>query len=126
MNRDIIIDIKKIIQFSKLNIDLNLSDDLLIETFHNDIHWDGIAINYTLSEEFILKHWNKLHHHLIIINQKSLTPAFLCWLYRTYQEKEYFEFKNQNDDFLEHAKKIEEEVKIVMIEFNDRIRVKYL
>ena len=132
MDKDIIKEIKQIIQASDLllYIDLNLSDDLLIqefqdtvdwscvsryqkiseqfiekfqdkvdwgdictyqklsedfiEKFKDKINWEHISIHQTLSEEFILKHWHKLVHNLIIQSQKSLTPAFLYWLYRTY------------------------------------------
>ena len=138
MNEDIE-EIKQIIQDLELDVNLNLSDDLLIEKFEDQfhwhtvsrfqrlseefieqfqdkVHWDCISSNQNLSEGFILKHWNKLDHQLIIENQKSLTPAFLCWLYRTYQEEEYNLLKYKNDDFKEYALKIEEEVKIVMIE----------
>ena len=88
-----------------------------IEKFQDNFHWYYISSSQKLSEEFIVKNWNKLHHRKIIIDQESLTPAFLCWLYRTYQEDEYNWLKYKNNDFEEHAKKIEEEVKIVMIEF---------
>ena len=185
MNNSLILEIKQIIKSEKLDIDLNLSDELLIQEFQNKVNWylvsrfqelseefiekfqdkvdwasisvqqklsesfiekfqDDISWNcismkqklsesfiekfqdkinwgwissyQKLSEKFILKYWNKLDHQLIIENQNSLTPAFLCWLYRTYQEEEYNLLKYKNDDFKEYALKIEEEVKIVMIE----------
>ena len=188
MNKELILEIKQIIQFYKLDIDLNLSDDLLIQAFENfqnqvfwwniskyqklsekfikkfkdKVDWIGISINVNLSEEifekfqdnlswlyfseyqklsenfiekfqnkvnwisisiyqklseeFILKNWHRLYHQLIIEYQESLTPAFLCWLYRTDQKREYDLLKNKNDDFLKYAQKIEEEVKIVLIE----------
>ena len=93
-----------------------LSEDF-IQEFQDKVHWYGIGVNQTLSEKFILKYWNKLDHDYVILYQESLTPAFLCWLYRTYQEYEYNLLKSKNYEFREHAKKIEEEVKIIMIEF---------
>ena len=93
-----------------------LSEDF-IEEFQDKVEWFFISQHQKLSEKFILKHWNILNHNLIIVHQKGLTPDFLLWLYRTDQTYDYNLLKKKNDDFLEYSKKIEEEVKIVMIEF---------
>ena len=92
-----------------------LSEDFIFE-FYDKVDWFFIGSYQKLSEKFILKYWNKLDHKFILKYQNSLTPAFLLWLYKTYQNEEYNLLKYKNDDFKEYALKIEEEVKIVMIE----------
>ena len=89
-----------------------------IEKFQYHVEWHAIGVFQKISEEFILKHWHRLDHHRTILNQRKLTPAFLCWLYRTYQDEEYILLKITKSNFFRHAKKIEEEVKIVFIEFH--------
>ena len=104
MDKKLILEIKQIIQSEKF-----------IEKFHEKVYWNSISANQKLSEKFILKNWNKLNHYSIIRYQKSLTPAFLLWLYKTYQEEEYNLLKIK-PGFKQYSKKIEEEVKIIMIE----------
>jgi len=101
---DLIEEIKKIIKSEKLDIDLNLSDDLLIqefidkvdwdcftvyenlsenfiERFQDDVDWNYISQFQTLSEEFIERFKDKVHWVYITINQK-LSERFIYkyWL----------------------------------------------
>ena len=106
------------VDWDNISIYQKLSEKF-IEEFLDKVYCDAIVRYQKLSEEFIFKHWNILNHDLTIsIHRRSLTPAFLCWLYRTYQEEEYYLLKHRFG-FKKHAQKIEEEVKIVMIEFED-------
>lgn len=106
----------------------NLSENYIEEFFifpHGDgnlyIHnfcWQNIVQYQKLSEKFIKKYWHKLHHGMAL-EQESLTPDFLLWLYKTDQEDEYYFLKKRNDEFCIYGNMIEEQLPKVLIEFLD-------
>ena len=53
MNKNLIVEIKNIIQSEKLNIDTTLNDQQIILEFKNKVDWYLISANQKLSENFI-------------------------------------------------------------------------
>lgn len=70
MNNQLILEIKQIIQFENLDVDLNLSEDELIQEFEDKVNWYEISICQKLSEQFIDKFQDKVNWSLISECQK--------------------------------------------------------
>mgnify|MGYP006054136013 FL=1 len=72
----IIQEIKQIIKSEKLDIDLNLSNDQLIQEFKNKFRWYYISQHQKFSESFIEKFQDKVDWFWICQYQK-LSESFI-------------------------------------------------
>ena len=69
-------EIKRIIKSEKLDIDLNLDNDWLIEIFQTEVNWGLISMHQKLSEDFIEKFQDKFDWYYISMHQK-LPESFI-------------------------------------------------
>ena len=103
MGKDIIEEIKQIIQSEKLDIDFNISDELLIEKFQDKINWYTISGNQKLSEEFIREFSNKVYWDYICKYQK-LSEEFIREFWHVLDRERIAHYQKLSDDFLQEFK----------------------
>jgi len=72
----IIREIKNIILSEKLDIDINLSDEIVTQQFQDKVDWWCISMYQKLSEKFIIQFQDRVHWGCISMYQK-LSEKFI-------------------------------------------------
>jgi len=111
------------VEWWNISVHQKLSEKF-IEKFQDKVQWEFIINNQKLSQEFIFKFWDtklsKLKGKVLVLHKKVITPEFVLWLYKTYQDEEYKLIKEitSNTDLFQYCIMIESQVSRVLIEYN--------